>query len=188
MSSFTGSCNHNVLDSTFRYYWGSGFSWLSRLFALAKSYTTPSDVRFLRAMSPDRSTSPTFHWMLAHFGPSDWSRNRLGWARVRKRVIKAMVLKFVIGMDTFNWLETMQLLMTLFCTTPIVPLITTNNFNDSSLRLKYVVNDRAAEWFSESHQASSGSSLLHNLYIIYPLWTKHQASTLKTLPLHTGTV
>lgn len=73
----------------------------------------------------------------------------MGWARARTQVGKAAVWKFVIGFDT-NWLETIQSLITLFCTTP---LLTTNDFNDGSLGLKYVANDREAEEFSAGRQA-----------------------------------
>ena len=51
-----------------------------------------------------------------------------------------------------DWLEMNPSMITLFCKRP---LITTNNFNDGSLRLKYVANNRAAESFSVSRQAST---------------------------------
>jgi hypothetical protein len=47
-----------------------------------------------------------------------------------------------------------QSLITMFCTPPLILVDTTNNFNDGSLRLKYVANYRAVEEFSLSRQAS----------------------------------
>lgn len=44
----------------------------------------------------------------------------------------------------------------MFCTTPLLPLITTNNFN-LNLKLKYVANDRAVEELSMRSQARSGA-------------------------------
>lgn len=43
--------------------------------------------------------------------------------------------------------------MTMFCTTPPVPLVTTNDFNSGSLRLKYLGSNKAVEEFSISRQA-----------------------------------
>ncbi|KAK6318571.1 hypothetical protein J4Q44_G00118620 [Coregonus suidteri] len=56
--------------------WCCCVAWLPRLLAPAKCYATPTDVIFFSAMSLDLSTSPTFHRMRTHSGPSDWSGNR----------------------------------------------------------------------------------------------------------------
>lgn len=56
-----------------------------------------------------------------------------------------------------------QSLITLFFIMPLVPLFTTNDFNVDSLRIKYVVNDRAVEDFSVSRQARTP----HPQYIVY---------------------
>lgn len=66
----------------------------------------------------------------------------MGWARTRTHVSK-----FIIGFDTLiDWRR-------LFRATPLVPLVTTNDFNDGSVRLKHVVNDRAVKVFCLSRQA-----------------------------------
>lgn len=56
------------------------------------------------------------------------------------------------------------------------PRIATNDFNDASLRLQNVVNDRAAEEVSESCQANTHLHT-HTLSIVKHIYTYKQAHT-----------
>jgi hypothetical protein len=107
-------------------------AWLPKLLA------TPMDISFFSAMSLDRSTSQTISRTQKHSNHPDWSQKPMGWARARTHVDKAAFWKFVIGFDTLVRDDPIPDYFVLYNTPPFD--ITTNDFNDGSLKLKYVVN------------------------------------------------
>jgi hypothetical protein len=78
--------------------------------------THAQDISFFSAMSLELSTSPTISRMQTHSNHSDWSQKLMGCTRTRGW---SWVLKMHHWLWHSDWLEIVQSLMTLFCTTPI---------------------------------------------------------------------